>query len=85
MRDRGLANRSALDALIHAWRLQQNLSQVLKLALVDGADPAAEPEPLQVVLARAADATDFANLEKTLARAKKDAHAAFMVVTKMLA
>jgi glutamate-ammonia-ligase adenylyltransferase len=85
MRDRGLADRSALDALIHAWRLQQNLSQVLKLALVDGADPAAEPEPLQVVLARAGDATDFANLEKTLARAKKDAHAAFMVVTKMLA
>jgi glutamate-ammonia-ligase adenylyltransferase len=83
MRDRGLADRTALDALIDAWRLQQNLSQVLKLALGDAADPAAEPEPLQALLARAGGASDFSDLEKILSRAKKDAHAAFMTVTKI--
>ncbi len=83
MRDRELADRDALDALIEAWRLQQNLSQVLKLALADASDPAAEPEPLRALLARAGSANDFALLERKLARAKKDAHAAFMVVTKI--
>jgi glutamate-ammonia-ligase adenylyltransferase len=83
MRNGGLAERAALEALIEAWRLQQNLSQVLKLALSDAADPTAEPEPLQALLARAGDAADFADLEKRLARAKKDAHDAFMVVTKI--
>jgi len=83
MRDGMLADRSALDALIDAWRLQQNLSQVLKLALEDAADPASEPKPLRALLARAGDAADFADLEQTLARAKKNAHAAFMTVTKV--
>jgi glutamate-ammonia-ligase adenylyltransferase len=83
MRDRGLADNDALDALIDAWRLQQNLSQVLKLALGDAAEPAGEPQPLQALLARAGGAADFGDLERRLARAKKDAHAAFMVVTKI--
>jgi glutamate-ammonia-ligase adenylyltransferase len=83
MRDRGLADGDALDALIHAWRLQQNLSQVLKLALGDAAHPSAEPKPLQVLLARAGGAKDFTQLEQKLARAKKDAHAAFMTLTKI--
>jgi glutamate-ammonia-ligase adenylyltransferase len=83
LRDRGLADLGALDALIDAWRLQQNLSQVLKLALSDTDDPAAEPEPLKALLARAGGAADFADLEKKLSRAKKEAHAGFMVVTKI--
>ncbi len=83
MRDRALADVSALDALIEAWRLQQNLSQVLKLALGDSADPAAEPHPLQVLLARAGGAKDFAQLERRLSRSMKAAHAAFMGLTKV--
>jgi glutamate-ammonia-ligase adenylyltransferase len=83
MRDRALADRDALDALIEAWRLQQDLSQVLKLALGDGVDPTGEPEPLRALLARAGRAKDFAELERTLVRAKKSAHAAFMTVTKV--
>jgi glutamate-ammonia-ligase adenylyltransferase len=83
MREHGLADRGALDALISAWRLQQNLSQVLKLALGDAGDPSDEPEPLRALLARVGGATSFADLERTLARTKKDAHAAFMVLTKI--
>jgi glutamate-ammonia-ligase adenylyltransferase len=83
MRDRALADKDALNALIEAWRLQQNLSQVLKLALSDTAHPAAEPEPLKALLARAGGVTNFGDLEKTLARARKEAHAALMTVTKI--
>jgi len=83
MRNGGLADRDALDALIDAWRVQQNLSQVLKLALGDAGDPTVEPEPLQALLARAGGAKDFPELEVTLARLKKDAHTAFMAVTKI--
>jgi glutamate-ammonia-ligase adenylyltransferase len=83
MRDRALADRGALNALIEAWRLLQNLSQVLKLALGDADDPAAEPDPLRTLLARAGGAGDFADLEMKLAQAQKVAHAAFMIVTAM--
>jgi glutamate-ammonia-ligase adenylyltransferase len=83
MRDRALADQGALDTLIEAWRLLQNLSQVLKLALGAADDPAAEPDPLRTLLARAGGAKDFADLDMKLARAQKDAHAAFMIVTAM--
>jgi glutamate-ammonia-ligase adenylyltransferase len=82
MREAGLADLGALEALIDAWRLQQNLSQVLKLALGDGGDPAAEPDPLRALLARVGGVMDFAELEKALAQAKRNAHAAFVSVTK---
>jgi glutamate-ammonia-ligase adenylyltransferase len=83
MRDRALANDDALNALIQAWRLQQNLSQVLKLAVGDAADPSGEPEPLQALLARAGGARDFAHLERRLAQARRSAHAAFLALTKL--
>jgi glutamate-ammonia-ligase adenylyltransferase len=83
MRARGLADASALDVLIQAWVLQQNLSQVLKLALSDAADPTAEPKPLQALLARAGGARNFAELEKSLTQARKAAHAAFLLLTKI--
>jgi glutamate-ammonia-ligase adenylyltransferase len=82
MRERGLADGAALDALIDAWRLQQNLSQVLKLALGDRGDPAHEPEPLRALLARAGGVEDFARLERVLSLSKRDAHAAFIAMTK---
>ena len=41
----GLADPARIDALLAAWSLQQNLSQVLKLALADNANPAGGAGP----------------------------------------
>jgi glutamate-ammonia-ligase adenylyltransferase len=77
----GLAPASALKALGEAWRLQQNLSQLLKVALEDDADPASEPAALKKLLAKAGGARDFRALTKRLAEARAAAHAAFEAVT----
>ncbi|HTK36599.1 MAG TPA: bifunctional [glutamine synthetase] adenylyltransferase/[glutamine synthetase]-adenylyl-L-tyrosine phosphorylase [Caulobacteraceae bacterium] len=74
----GLAPPKAVLALETAWGLQQNLSQVLKVALADGADPAGEPRRLQAVLARAGGARDLRSLTAKLKRAREQAHAAFL-------
>jgi glutamate-ammonia-ligase adenylyltransferase len=65
--DAGLASPAALADLTAAWRLQQNLSQLLKIALEDGGDPAGEPKPLRALLARAGDTRDFRSLKAKLA------------------
>jgi glutamate-ammonia-ligase adenylyltransferase len=77
-----LAPPRLLAALVTAWGLQQNLSQVLKVALADGADPAAEPKRLQSVLARAGDARDLRALTAQIKRARDQAHAAFVAVVE---
>jgi glutamate-ammonia-ligase adenylyltransferase len=64
-----------LEALAGAWRLQQRLSQVLKLALEEGANPALEPSPFRRVLARAGRKRSFPALQAALRR-QKDAAAA---------
>ena len=57
MAEAGLADAAAVGALAAAWRLQQDLSQLLKLAIADDADPEHEPKGFQAVLAaRAAGA-----------------------------
>ncbi len=65
-----------------AWTLQQDLSQLLKLALPDDADPAAEPTPFRALLAKAGGAADFAVLEKRLKAVRTAARAAFREVVK---
>jgi glutamate-ammonia-ligase adenylyltransferase len=72
-----LAPAGALAALLAAWRLQQNLSQLLKVALEDGADPSNEPAVLRALLAKAAGLRDFAALKARLTAARKAAHAAY--------
>ena len=52
LRQAGLAPAARLEDLAAAWRLQQDLTQLLKLALADGADPAAEPPAFRALLAR---------------------------------
>jgi len=74
----GLADPKAVDRLLDAWRLQQNLSQVLKVSLADEADPGAEPKRLQTVLAKAGQARDLASLRLRLQRERERAHAAFL-------
>jgi glutamate-ammonia-ligase adenylyltransferase len=77
IRAAGLADGASLDALEAAWRLQQDLTQLLKVALEDNADPEAEPKALQALLARAAGVKDFRALKKALAKVRTDARAAF--------
>lgn len=76
----GLAPAGALEALAEAWRLQQDLSQLLKLALDDRADPAQEPKALQGLLARAGGARDLKGLRTRLSAARRAAHAAYEAV-----
>jgi len=76
LRDAGAAPAADLDALLKAWRLQQALSQLLKLALEDGVDPAAEPARFRAILAKAAGARGFERLQATLAREQSAAHEA---------
>ena len=80
MRAAGLAESKLVDALERAWRLQQNLSQVMKVALGADADPAGEPRRLQALLARAGGAKDLAALRAKLERARAGARAAFAAI-----
>jgi glutamate-ammonia-ligase adenylyltransferase len=74
---RGLAPPKPLAALQDAWRLQQDLTQLLKVALEDGADPAAEPPAFRALLARAGHARDFRQLKARLKAAQTAARAAY--------
>ena len=62
----GLLQREAADVLIPATRLLSDLTQVLRLCLEGRFDPAAAPDGLKELLARAADAPTFAALERRL-------------------
>jgi len=81
----GLIDPSAAKTLAEAWRLQQDLSQVMKVALTDDADPSAEPRQFQAILARAGGARSFAALGRTLADRRQAAHLAFLAVLDRLA
>lgn len=63
--------------LLDAWTLQQNLTQILRLALGDRDDPADQPEAFRRKLARAGGVRDFRSLGPRLLRARKGALAAF--------
>jgi glutamate-ammonia-ligase adenylyltransferase len=71
----GLAG--SVGPLLEAWTLQQNLTQMLRLALGDGDDPADQPEAFRRKLARAGGARDFRSLSARLTRARKTALQAF--------
>jgi [glutamine synthetase] adenylyltransferase / [glutamine synthetase]-adenylyl-L-tyrosine phosphorylase len=75
-----LAPETHLMALQRAWKLQQNLTQLLKVALADNPDPAAEPKAFRALLARAGGARDFATLKTRLASAQAAARAAFQAL-----
>ena len=77
---RGLLAPADGAALGQAWTLQQNLSQLLKLALPDNAEPDAEPKGFRRLLARAGSSRDFASLHRKLERARIRARAAFVSI-----
>jgi glutamate-ammonia-ligase adenylyltransferase len=79
IRAAGLADAGSLDALEAAWRLQQDLTQLLKVAL-DDEDPEGEPKALKALLARAGGVRDFKALKVRLAMVRKGARKAFEAV-----
>ena len=76
----GLAPTDALAALRKAWTLQQNLTQLLKVALGDNADPSDEPKAFRTLLARAGDVRDFRALRTKLETARKGARTAYETI-----
>jgi glutamate-ammonia-ligase adenylyltransferase len=69
-----------LAALEDAWRLQQDLTQLLKVALGDDPDPPAEPPAFRTLLARAGGARDFRRLRTRLAAARSAARKAYEII-----
>ncbi|MEW5685125.1 MAG: bifunctional [glutamine synthetase] adenylyltransferase/[glutamine synthetase]-adenylyl-L-tyrosine phosphorylase [Pseudomonadota bacterium] len=82
MGEAGLAPEAPLAALCEAWRLQQDLTQLLKLALADNPDPEQEPKALQALLARVGEVKTFAALKKRLAAAQAAARGAYLELVK---
>jgi glutamate-ammonia-ligase adenylyltransferase len=76
----GLAPAAPLAALQEAWRLQQDLTQLLKVALEEGVDPTGEPPAFRRLLARAGQARDFRALTRKLAAARTAARRAYDTV-----
>ena len=79
----GAASADDLRALAQAWRLQQALSQVLRLALPDDGslDPARQPDGLRALLASSAGLEGWAEVEAHLDRVRSRAREAFLNVT----
>ena len=78
----GLAPAAALAALQAAWSLQQDLTQLLKLALTDRDDPADQPKGFRQLLARAGGARDYRALKAKLDRARRSARAAYETIVR---
>ena len=76
----GLGDAAMLKMLREAWTLQQDLSQVLKVALEDEIDPSHEPKALRRLLAKAGGARDYPALARRLKSLKLKARAAFEAV-----
>ena len=73
----GLAPAEGLASLSGSWRLQHDLSQLLKVSLDEGCDPSREPRALRSLLAKAGGTRDFTALKSKLAKARRGAHSAF--------
>ena len=82
MREAGLADEGALSRLEAAWRLEQDLSQLIKVALEDGLDVEAEPKAFKALLAKAGHVSQFKSLKPKLAKAKTEARAAYKAIVK---
>ncbi len=82
LREAGLADGAALSRLESAWRLEQDLSQLIKVALEDGGDPEAEPKAFKALLAKAGHVGQFKSLKPKLAKAKAEARAAYEAIVR---
>ena len=82
LRMAGLAPAAEVAGLEQAWRLQQDVTQLLKVALDSGADPAGEPAAFRALLARAGGARDFRQLRSHLSAARTAARKAYDVIVR---
>lgn len=82
LRAAGLADDGALARLEAAWRLEQDLSQLIKVALEDGHDVEAEPKAFKALMAKAGHVGQFRTLKPKLAKAKAEARAAYEAIVK---
>jgi glutamate-ammonia-ligase adenylyltransferase len=80
----GVLDAASLGALNAAFTLQQDLSQVLKVALNDDADPRGEPRRFQAILAKTGGVRTFAALQTLLQRRRAAAHGAFISILSRL-
>ena len=80
----GLAGADQIAALEAGWKLQQNLNQLLKVALDDDADPLLEPAPFRTLLAKAAGVRNFKSVPAYLALIRQSAREAFEQIAKDL-
>ena len=78
----GLAQPETLAALGEAWRLQQDLTQLIKVALGDDGDPDAEPKGFQALLARAGGVKTLKALRARLEAVQGAARTAYAAVVK---
>ena len=76
----GFASAKDTAALTQAFTVQQNLSQLMKLALPDSADPEAEPKGFRQLLAKAGGSRDFAALRRKLERIRGQARATYVSI-----
>lgn len=73
---------AALKTLREAWLLQQNLSQVMRVAIAGDPDPAAEPAGFRSLLAKVGGVRDFRVLTSRLKKARTEARAAFTKIVQ---
>jgi glutamate-ammonia-ligase adenylyltransferase len=83
-KDQGLAKADQIAALEAGWKLQQNLTQLLKVALDDDANPLLEPAPFRTLLAKAAGVRNFKSVPAYLALIRQSARDAFEQIAKDL-
>ena len=77
----GLLDGKDAALLLDAARLQQSLTQTVRIALDETLRPAEATPALKALLARAGDAPDFAALEKRLAVLQAGVRAVFIRLT----
>lgn len=78
----GLGPAEPLADLQAGWRLQQDLTQLVKVALGDDPDPRQEPKAFQALMARAGGAKTFRSLEKRLSEAQAACRKAYTAIVK---
>jgi glutamate-ammonia-ligase adenylyltransferase len=76
------ARATMLEGVLRAWRLQQHLSQLLKIALDEGESPDDEPPAFKSLLAKAGGSRTFSTLKTRLTASRRTAHAAFEALVK---
>ncbi len=73
----GLIPTAAIEALSESWRLHQAVSQLLKIALQDADDPAAEPATFRALLAKIGGRPNFPALIAALKASRKATRAVY--------